>query len=66
MATEKQINYALMLLGKAGYGTRFMDASYKELGATMRQRSGNVRDWLASMDRSTISQIIERLKGGQS
>lgn len=39
--SEKQVRYALHLLDKAGYSTRFMDARFKNLGATMRQRSGS-------------------------
>jgi hypothetical protein len=62
-ATTKQISYALSLLGKAGYSTRYMDARYKDLGATMRQRSGAVSDWLAQMNRAEISALIDTLKG---
>lgn len=61
-ATEKQINYALSLLAKAGYSTRYMNASFKELGASMRERSGLVKDWLANMNRAEISALIDRLK----
>lgn len=32
-ATEKQVSFALYLLGKAGYSTRYMDSSFKRLGA---------------------------------
>lgn len=62
MATEKQVNYALYLLNKAGYSTRFMDSHFKELGATMRERSGKVADWLSNMNRVEISRLIDRLK----
>lgn len=62
MATQKQVNYALMLLGKAGYSTRYMDAQFKTLGATMRQRSGRVEDWVANMNVSEASGLINRLK----
>lgn len=60
--TEKQIAYALALLEKAGYGTRFMNAKFKELGANMRERSGSVADWLSGMTRVEISKLIDRLK----
>jgi hypothetical protein len=60
-ATAKQISYAMHLLGEAGYSTRYMDASFRDLGAKMRQRSGSVRDWLASMSRSGISTLIDQL-----
>jgi hypothetical protein len=62
MATAKQVEYALSLLARAGYDTRYMSARYKDLGATMRQRSGSVRDWLAAMERPEISALIDRLK----
>lgn len=65
MATEKQINYALFLLDRAGYNTRYMDSRFKRLGATMRERSGRVRDWLADMERVRISNLIDTLKGGR-
>lgn len=62
MPTEKQIEYALALMAKKGYDTRFMSAKHKELGATMRQRSGGVRDWLQGMTRPEISALIDKLK----
>jgi len=61
-ATTKQVNYALHLLGERGYSTRYMDASFKALGASMRQRSGKVADWLGSMDRAEISALIRTLE----
>ena len=60
-ATPKQISYALSLLGNAGYSTRYMDSSFKTLGATMRERSGLVSDWLANMPRREISALIDTL-----
>jgi len=60
-ATPKQIAYALHLLGEAGYSTTWMDASFKALGATMRQRSGSVESWLSGMDRARISKLIKQL-----
>ena len=62
MATEKQINYALALLAKNGYDIRYMDASYKRLDATMRERNGTVRNWLAGMEQPRISKLIDTLK----
>ena len=62
-ATPKQVRYALYLLGEAGYSTRYMDASFAALGATMRERSGTVECWLESMNRVEISRLIDRLKG---
>lgn len=60
-ATAKQVSYALALLADAGYSTTYMDRSFSALGATMRERSGHVRSWLASMDRSRISTLIDSL-----
>ena len=60
-ATEKQVNYALVLLRKHGYGTRWMSARFKLLGATCRERSGKVEDWLEGMNRAEISGVIGRL-----
>ena len=34
MATKKQVNYAMHLLDEAGYGTRYMNAGFKALGAS--------------------------------
>jgi hypothetical protein len=62
MATEKQVSYALALMRKAGFGTDWMRSEHKALGATMRERSGRVVDWLASMDRQRISELIDDLK----
>lgn len=62
MPSEKQISYALSLLDKNGYGSRFMNAKFKALGATMRQRSGTVRSWLESMESHEVSTLIDKLK----
>jgi len=62
MATEKQISYALALMARAGFRTDYMSAEHKALGALMRERSGRVVDWLASMDRQRISELIDDLK----
>lgn len=61
-ATQKQVGYALHLLAEKGYDTRYMNAGYKKLGATMRERSGTVSNWLGSMDRGRISKLIEELR----
>lgn len=62
MATKKQVNYALHLLAEAGYGARYMNASFKALGASMRQRSGTVQAWLEGMSVGEIGRLIDRLK----
>lgn len=61
-ATEKQIRYAMYLLGQKGYSTTWMNANFKSLGATMRERSGRVADWVASMTVSEASQLISKLQ----
>jgi hypothetical protein len=61
-ATAKQIAYALVLLSKAGYSTKFMDASFKNLGASMRECGGTVQDWLAGMDGGKVSKLITELR----
>lgn len=62
-ATAKQISYLMHLLSKAGYSTRYMDASFKRLGASMQERSGSVESWLASRTVSEASKLIDQLKG---
>ena len=61
MATPKQVKYALYLLSKAGYSTRFMDSTFKRLGASMRERSGSVEAWLTEMSAPKCSELIDRL-----
>jgi hypothetical protein len=46
-STGQQIRYALYLLGKKGYSTRDMDATFKSLGATREECHGSVERWLA-------------------
>lgn len=65
-ATDKQVRYALVLLAKAGYSTRYMDSSYKSLGAGMRERSGSVESWLRAKTIGEMSQLIEALKGASN
>ena len=62
MATQKQVNYLFVLLRKNGYSTTWMNAEYKTLGASMRERSGKVEDWLKSLDVGRASELISRLK----
>lgn len=64
MATSKQVNYALALLSENGFDTRYMDASFKKLGARMRQRSGTVQGWIEGMSTHEASQLITTLKEG--
>ena len=44
MPTPKQINYALSLLSKNGYSIKYMNSEFKNLGATVRERSGTVEE----------------------
>lgn len=62
MATQKQVNYVLGLLGKAGYSTRYMDSRFKFLGANMRERSGLVEDWIRGKNNDEIDKLITILK----
>lgn len=61
-ATEKQVRYAMVLLAKAGYSTRWMDGSFRRLGASMRQRQGRVEDWLRSLTIAEASALIDQLR----
>lgn len=63
MATDKQIKYAIHLLDKAGYPTRYMDSSFKAIGAKMADRCGSVDNWLRGMNEPEISKLIGSLKG---
>jgi len=60
--SEKQISYAVYLLGEKGYSTKWMNSQFKDLGAGMRERSGKVEDWLKGMNSSEISKLINHLK----
>jgi hypothetical protein len=60
-ATDKQVRYLIILLGKSGYATTHMNGQFKRLGATMRQRSGTVEEWLRSLTMSEASQLIDHL-----
>ena len=61
MATSKQIGYAMVLMGKAGYPTQRMAAAHKSLGARMNERQGTVEGWVRSMDTARASQLIDNL-----
>ena len=65
MATEKQVRYLLFLLKENGYSTTWMNSQFKALGATMRERSGKVEDWLRFLDIATASSLIDQLKSSQ-
>jgi hypothetical protein len=63
LATNRQIVYAVLLLHETGYSIERMDsADFAELGATVRERSGTVEDWLEGMSAAKASRLIQRLK----
>lgn len=62
MATEKQVRYVMFLLDQQGISTRYMDASFASLGATMRERSGSVESWVRGLDSRRVSRLIDALK----
>ena len=57
-ATEKQIRYVKILLGKNGMDTRFVGSDWKQFGAKMKERSGKVDD--ISFD--LAGKVIDALK----
>ena len=59
--SEKQAGYIFYLLNQAGYSTRWMDARFKDLGATMRERSGRVEDWVRGLNMGEASRVIDKL-----
>jgi hypothetical protein len=61
-ATENQVKYALFLLAKCGYGDRWMNSGFKALGATMRERSGSVENWVRTRTVGELSRIIDQLR----
>ena len=61
MATDKQVKYALHLLAQNGYDTKWMDSTFKNLGAKMRERSGSVTGWLEGMTNAECSELIQEL-----
>lgn len=62
MATEKQVRYVMFLLSQRGYSTNWMNAEFKALGATMRERSGKVESWVRGLDFNRVSNLIDTLK----
>ena len=61
MATERQVRYALYLMERAGYGTRYMRSEHSRLGARCRERRGTVEGWLYSLSTHRCSEVIEQL-----
>ena len=53
----------MFLLGKKGYSTRDMDPTFKSLGAICEECHGSVENWLASLTKVKISNLIDQLEG---
>ena len=60
--SDKQVRYAFVLLEQNGFATRYMNARFRELGATMRERSGTVEHWLRSRTPGEMAALIDQLK----
>ena len=61
-ADPHQIQRALILLGKAGYNTGFIDANFKRLGATASESDWTVQKWLIEKRSFEVEMLIERLQ----
>ena len=61
-ATASQIQRAIILLGKAGYDTVFINSNFKYLGATMAERDWTVEKWLSAKKSFELDMIMERLQ----
>ncbi|WP_274562439.1 hypothetical protein [Streptomyces spiramyceticus] len=66
--TDKQVAYALKLLGQAGFRTRKMAESHAELIDPRRSVpiGSSVQEWLRSLSRSEVSCLIDDLRRRQS
>lgn len=60
-SSEKQQGYIMMLLKQKGFSTRYIDRGFKALGLTMRERSGNVEDWVEGLSKARASEVIDKL-----
>ena len=62
-ATNGQLAYVILLLRQAGYSVERMDnTAFAELGATVRERTLTVEEWLKGMSAAKASRLIKRLK----
>ena len=65
--TASQIRFALALLQKRGYPMRYMDASFKKLGATPEECfNGLTGEWIHSLNRTRLSKLITTLQDIQT
>ena len=63
-ARQAKINEALkMLRAKRAYGDGWMHSGFKTLGATMRERTGKVGDWVTSKSPAALDELITTLGG---
>jgi hypothetical protein len=60
--TAEQVESAVVLLGKAGYGTHYLNLHHRDLTAA-GDWSGTVRDWLRSLNGREVRAIIRKLEG---
>lgn len=60
-ASEKQIGFALGMLGANGFSTEIMTAKYAQLGAVPQGYRGEVTHWLRSMTSVEIGALIDVL-----
>ncbi len=58
-ASKKQLNYLYVLLQKAGWDTTYRNAQWKELGFSMKERSGRVADLTSEQASRAISALKE-------
>jgi hypothetical protein len=62
LTTDKQARYLMILLQQNGYSTNYMDAGFRRLGATMRERSGRVDSWVRNLGIARAAALIDQLK----
>lgn len=56
---------ALLLdrIAETGFGTGYMSAEHKHLGARMRERVGLVADWVAGLSHGRLRDLDATLRG---
>lgn len=60
-ATDKQVRYIIYLLKHLGYDTRYVNSSYKKLGAGGVEYGMSITEWLSRRDIAGASTIIDKL-----
>ena len=61
-ATDKQIKFILYLADRKGLNTTWMNAGWKKVGVPLSARNGRVVDFLANLNVSEASNLIDRLQ----